>query len=59
MADIKNEKRAEKKERLRREAEERNAAYQKLTAQQKIDKLNAGAWRAKKQRAKLEAELEQ
>ncbi len=57
MANIQNEKRVDKKAQLRREAEERNAAYQKLTPQQRLDKLNAGAWRAKKQRAKLEAEL--
>lgn len=57
MADIQNEKRAEKKARLRREAEARQAEYDKLTPKQKLDKLNAEAWRAKKQRERLQAQL--
>ena len=40
MADIQNEKRVDKKARLRKEAEERNAAHASLTPQQKLDKLN-------------------
>ena len=57
MADIKNEKRAEKKARKRAEATKRQEDYDKLTPKQKIDKLNASAWRAKKQREKLNKQL--
>lgn len=57
MANMGNEKKADKKIRLRKEAEERNAAHAGLTAQQKIDKLNAGAYRASKERAKLKNKI--
>ena len=40
MADIQNEKRVEKKARLREEAEGRNAEHAALTPQQKLDKLD-------------------
>ncbi len=42
----------------RKRAEDRNAEYEKLTTQQKLDKLPA-APKAAKQRAKLQAQLEQ
>lgn len=42
----------------RKRAEERNAEYEKLTLQQKLDKLPA-APKAAKQRAKLQAQVEQ
>jgi hypothetical protein len=57
MANINNEKRADKKARLRREAEERQAAYDKLSPIQKLEKLDAGNYRAKKQRKKLEDKI--
>lgn len=39
------------------EAETRQAEYNKLTPQQKLDLLDAGGFAAKKQRAKLQAQL--
>jgi len=45
------------KEERRKQAELNNAEYNKLTTQQKIDRLPIGG--AKKQRAKLEAKLVQ
>ena len=58
MSDIQNEKRPEKQERLRAEARARQEVYDKLTPQQKIDRLNDGAYAARKQRAQLESQLE-
>lgn len=40
-------------------AEERQAAYDSLTIEQKIAKLDAGKFRALKERAKLQKQLEQ
>jgi len=57
MADIQNEKKADKKIRLRKEAEERNAAHAALTPQQKLDKLDAGAYRAEKERGVLQNKI--
>lgn len=53
MANIQNEKRPEKKARKRKEAQERQAAYDALTPQQKLDKLNRLAYRAQNERKKL------
>jgi len=41
------------KETKRKEAQERQKAYNKLTAAQKIEKLNTGKYRAYKERSKL------
>ncbi len=49
---------AQWKAQRRKEAEERQAAYDKLTIDQKIDKLNAGGFAATKQRKKLYAQKE-
>jgi hypothetical protein len=59
MADIHNEKRVDKKARLRKEAEERNAAHASLTPQQKLDKLNNSAYRAQKEREQLQSKIEE
>ncbi len=59
MSDIQNEKRVDKKARLRKEAEERNAAHAALTPQQKLDKLNNGAYRATKERGQLQSKIEE
>ena len=53
MANVQNEKKADRKIRLRKEAEERNASYAVLTKKEKLDRLNAGGYSAKKQRDKL------
>lgn len=53
MSDVNNEKKAEKKERKRREALERQAEYNSLTDKQKLDKLNSMAYRASKERGRL------
>jgi len=45
------------REERRKQAEERNAEYAKLTVEQKLAKLDAGGFAAKKQRAKLTAAL--
>lgn len=57
MADIQNEKRVDKKARLRKEAEERNVAHAALAPQQKLDKLNNGAYRAQKEREQLQNQI--
>lgn len=41
----------------REEANQRSEAYSKLTATQKLAKLDAGNFAAKKQRAKLEKQI--
>lgn len=57
MADIQNEKRVDKKARLRKEAEDRNAAHAALTAQQKLDKLDKLDLRAEKERGQLQSQI--
>lgn len=47
-----------KKEQRRKEALERQAAYDDLTPTEKLAKLDKGGFRAKKQRARLEKEIE-
>lgn len=47
----------EKKEQARKQAQERQAAYDALTVEQKLAKLDAGGFVATKQRAKLTAAL--
>jgi hypothetical protein len=57
MDDDQNERRADKKIRLRKEAEERSAAHAALTPQQKLNKLNAGDFSAKKERERLQKQI--
>lgn len=57
MADIQNEKRVEKKARLREEAEGRNAEHAALTPQQKLDKLDKLDLRAEKERGRLQSQI--
>lgn len=45
------------REERRKVAEERNAQYAAMTTEQKLAKLDAGGFAAKKQRAKLQAAL--
>ena len=57
MADIQNEKRVDKKARLREEAEGRNAAHAALTPQQKLEKLDKLDLRAEKERGRLQNQI--
>lgn len=45
------------REERRLQAETRNAEFAKLTPEQKLAKLDAGGFAAKKQRAKIQASL--
>lgn len=48
----------DKKQKRRDEARSRQAAYNELTTKGKLGQLDAGKFRAVKQRRRLEAELE-
>lgn len=50
---------AAEKQRRREEARERQRAYNELTPKGKLAQLDAGKFRALRQRRRLEAELEQ
>lgn len=51
-------RRPDLKELRKKSADERKAAYDKLTTQQKLDRLNAAGFSARKQRARLQAQLQ-
>lgn len=50
---------AQQKAARKAEADVRNAEYAKLTPKQKLARLDAGGFRAEKQRAKLVSQLQQ